>query len=421
MSQEWPQPPPDELQDPWLPDRLRAGGDFLFTVPETVPAIWGKGGDVLWSKGEALMIVGPSGVGKTTLVGQLVEARIGLARELLELPVEPATSKVLYLAMDRPHQIARALSRTFRHHDRDEVNERLTFWQGPPVVDVAKHPETLVGLARLAGAETLIVDSLKDAAIGLKEDEVGAGYNRARQMCLVEGVELVELHHQTKYGPNGTKPTTLADVYGSAWITAGAGSVVLLWGKGGDPIVELSHLKQPADEVGPLKITHDHLAGRSSVWHQTDILSIARLAGARGVTARGISAALFSTERPSEAELEKARRRLVALAKRGELVEVKGAAGTKEPSVWFAAHDPTHDPTAPSPPWGITQPTLTPRLGDDAARDDPTGDPTDPTGPLTPRSTTPVRGGTVGSGREMCDECSQFDHSTTCSRKKSAS
>jgi hypothetical protein len=34
-------------------------------------------------------------------------------------------------------------------------------------------------------------------------------------------------------------------------ITAGAGSVVLLWGAAGDPIVEWRHLKQPAAEVGP--------------------------------------------------------------------------------------------------------------------------------------------------------------------------
>ncbi len=61
-----------------------------------------------WVEGEALLIVGPSGVGKTTLTGQLVRARMGLGDGLvLGMPVSPGR-RVLYLAMDRPAQIARA-------------------------------------------------------------------------------------------------------------------------------------------------------------------------------------------------------------------------------------------------------------------------------------------------------------------------
>ena len=58
-------------------------------------------------------------------------------------------------------------------------------------------------------------------------------------------IEVVVSHHQRKATGYNKKPTTLADVYGSTWLTAGAGSVVLLWGEAGDPIVELTHLGSP--------------------------------------------------------------------------------------------------------------------------------------------------------------------------------
>jgi hypothetical protein len=35
-----------------------------------------------------------------------------------------------------------------------------------------------------ADADTVVVDSLKDAAIGLSHDDVGSAYNRARQIAI---------------------------------------------------------------------------------------------------------------------------------------------------------------------------------------------------------------------------------------------
>ena len=89
---------------------------------------------------------------------------------------------------------------------------------------------------------------------------MGGNVNRAVQYVVVEGIEVVGLHHQRK-GQGGAKPNGLEDVYGSTWLTAGMGSVVLLWGAAGDPNVELRHLKQPVAEVGPLRIEHDQLTG----------------------------------------------------------------------------------------------------------------------------------------------------------------
>ena len=91
----------------------------------------------------------------------------------------------------------------------------------------------------------VIVDSLKDAAVRLSEDAVGAQWNRARQHLLAQGCQVLELHHSTKRGPAGAPISGVADIYGSTWLTSGCGSIILLTGEPGDPIVSFRHVKQP--------------------------------------------------------------------------------------------------------------------------------------------------------------------------------
>lgn len=172
---------------PALSSRMVDGDVFILDAPDHVSAVWGRGDQVLWSEGESLVIAGMPGVGKTTLAAQIVRARICDENEVLGLPVSATSSRVLYLAMDRPRQIARALRRTLGHLPRELVADRLRFWPGPPILDIAKHRETLAGYASSVGADTIVVDSLKNAAVGLVDDEVGSGYNRARQMAIAEG------------------------------------------------------------------------------------------------------------------------------------------------------------------------------------------------------------------------------------------
>jgi replicative DNA helicase len=303
---------------PRIPAPYRDGGSFIFDIPDKIPAIWGAGQDVLWAEGEALMIVGSSGVGKTTLTGQVVRGLL-FGGDVLGLPVKQLDGPVLYLAMDRPKQIARSLARHFSPSERDHVADNLIIWPGPPQMDLAKYPATLVEMCKKVNAAAVVVDSLKDAAIGLSEDAVGAGYNNARQQALAAGIEVLELHHQVKRGPNGEAPTSLADVYGSAWLTGGAGSVALLSGVAGDTIVGFSHLKQPAETVGPFKVLHDHPRGISSVHNTADPLHMAEAAGPEGITVTDFARALYDSEKPSKNEIEKARRRLDSLVKKSLL------------------------------------------------------------------------------------------------------
>ncbi|MGJ6963272.1 AAA family ATPase [Streptosporangium sp. G11] len=296
-----------------------SGAAFVLDTPAEVPALWGRSPSVLWAPGEALMVVGRNGVGKTTLAHQLVAGRLGIAQLVLGYPIVPGRGRVLYLACDRPRQIARAMQRLFTEAHRDILHERLVVWQGPPPADFAKNTKLLAQMCIKAEADTVIIDSLKDVALGLSEDAVGAAYNRARQEAITSGVEVLELHHQKKVGNSGGKPNELGDVYGSTWITAGTGSVILLDGNPGDPVVDFRHLKQPATEVGPFQVLHDHDAGLSSIYEARSLLSLTRNFP-HGITAQAAAQALFEVTEPSKAEIQKARRKLEGHVTSGRMV-----------------------------------------------------------------------------------------------------
>jgi replicative DNA helicase len=262
-------------------------------------------------------------------VQQLALGRCGFEAyaDLLGFPIIPGQKRVLYLAMDRPKQAARSFRRMVGEPWRAALDAKLIVWQGPPPYDLARFPDILTRLCEEANADTVIVDSLKDAAIGLTDDEVGAGYNRARQHAIVNGIQVAELHHMRKASAAKAEHPTIDEVYGSTWITSGAGSVILLNGKPGDPIVSLYHLKQPAVEVGPFKVMHDQASGRSTIWHTTDLVLLAEQAG--GIAAVDAAKALFETDKPTASEREKARRRLVKLEQQGLLVTIQRGDDTK--------------------------------------------------------------------------------------------
>jgi len=323
--------------------RTAPGGSFVLDAPPMPPAVWGAGQNVAWAQGEALMLCGPAGVGKTTVAVQLVAGRLGLGgiEDVFGLPVRQGAGRVLYLAMDRPPQISRAMARLFSERDRKALDENLVIWKGPPPRDLAKQSDVLVQMCSLAKADTVVVDSLKDAATKLSDDEVGGGYNRARQRALVEGIEVLELHHQRKAGGDNKRPSKLDDVYGSTWLTAGAGSVILLWGEPGDPVVELVHLKQPAEQLGPWTVVHNHDAGRSEIDRQPDVLTLVRNQRQVGMTAKMLAKLLREHGEPTRSDTERARRRLDGLERQGLLKSSTGQRGRSEgnETVYFIAGD----------------------------------------------------------------------------------
>lgn len=307
-------------------NRLATGAAIL-DAPAAPVSVWGDGHRCLWASGEPFILAGPDGVGKTTVAQQLTLSRIGLRTgTLLGMPVAPDDGRVLYIAADRPSQALRSFRRMVTDDDRQLLDERLVLWRGPLPFDIAKQPEALIVLAKQVGAATVVIDSLKDIAADLSKEEVGQRLNGAFQAAVAEGVEVCALHHQRKAQTGAGKPRHLADVYGSRWITAGAGSVLMLWGEPGDLVVEADHLKQPDEQIGPLKLLHDHAAGTTTVVDQVDAWDIVQRSR-NGTTAFAVACALFATIGPDRNETEKARRQLERLAKEGKIHRKAGNKG----------------------------------------------------------------------------------------------
>ena len=307
------------------PRRALDAADWLEAQPEGTPAVWGSKDAVLWAEGEPLMLYGPDGVGKTSVAQQLVLHLCGVRQDVLcGLPVRQSERPVLYLACDRPRQARRSLYRMVPKERHAELRGRLLIWEGPLPFAIHASPRALLDFCLLHDAGVVVIDSLKDVAVELTKPEIALKINQAFQWLNANGVELLILHHPRK-DPAGVpaKPKSLEDVYGDRNFVAGMGSVVLLWGKGGDPIVELHHLKQPAGEYGPAKLLHDHDAGVTVLYEHATIGEILGRAAGRALTVAQVASLFFGSVDPSKNELEKTRRQLRKLVEENLAVETK--------------------------------------------------------------------------------------------------
>lgn len=286
-------------------------GLALFNIPEEIPALWGHGDDVLWAEGEGLMVAAPQGVGKTTIAQQLVVHGLGIrSAPLLGHRVRPMRS-VLYLALDRPRQALRSMRRMVSDGDRDALAKGLQIWEGPLPRPLVGSPQLLVEMCSHVNADVLIIDSLKDVAPGLSEDAVGASVNSAIQHVIAARIDVLTLHHTRKTNSESGK-RTIDDIYGSTWLTSGMGSVLLLEGRAGSESVRATHVKQPADEVGPLSLRHDHQLGMTTLQSGSDPLKI--LVSLTGwISAKEFSMALSGDPSPERRLVEQARRQLEKL------------------------------------------------------------------------------------------------------------
>ncbi|HTA32999.1 MAG TPA: AAA family ATPase [Solirubrobacteraceae bacterium] len=284
--------------------QLLDGGEFIIDPPKHVAAIWGKAQDVAWQQGESLLLVGPTGVGKGGVLQQVALRRMGiLTGDLLGYPVQADPERLtVYLAMDRPAQITRSFKRMVLDDHRAPLRERLRVWKGALPFDLVKHPEQLaefvLEIGALAGRPvgSVFVDSIKDLASKLSTDETGGAINRAFSLVLAADIELAASHHQRKATAENKKPTKVDDVFGSTWITAGAGSVILLWGEPGDTTIELSHLKPAAEPLGPFEIEHDHDHGITTRPERADPWSVLQAATNGGVTVADATNAIYGTK-----------------------------------------------------------------------------------------------------------------------------
>jgi energy-coupling factor transporter ATP-binding protein EcfA2 len=329
--------------------RAMSGLDFLEHDLDSDP-VWG-GNEVLWAKGEGAVIAGPQGTGKSTLAQQLCLRRLGIIKsKLLGYTVATDDRPVLYLAMDRPPQIRRSLRRMVAMADEDArtvLRDRLVVWSGPVPLKANEAPKTFCEWVRRRGREPglVIVDSLKDLVSGLIDDAHGIGFNDAMQMVLETlGCEFLTLHHQRKPTVGNSKPNKLADLYGNTWFTAGQGSVISLWGQPGDAAVELSHLKQPQEKVGPLTVNHSHFAGTSlSVDVPAQLLEHA-MAWGGPFSAKAIARRVYGLADDQdlpEAQRSKVRRELDKLVRSGALKHEAGTSGGdgggKKDALWSVA------------------------------------------------------------------------------------
>jgi replicative DNA helicase len=164
------------------PTQAVPGGAAILDEPEGVPAVWGHDTEVAWSEGEPLLIVGPPGVGKTTLAQQVALRRIGIGGpSLLGLPVARDERPVLYVAADRPRQAVRSMRRMVTEADRRALDAGLIVWRGPLPFHLPSEPERLAAMADHYKVGTVVVDSLNYVPAATLENPRGtsAGVNTA--------------------------------------------------------------------------------------------------------------------------------------------------------------------------------------------------------------------------------------------------
>lgn len=313
-----------EGDGPWWLEQVQHGAEFLQDAGHAPVAIWGQDSRVLWSSGEPFLLVGAEGVGKTTLGQQLALRRAGVGPPgLLELDVADDGARVLYVAADRPRQAQRSLARMVTEADGPKLRERLRVWKGPLPFDVAAEPAALLRMAQELEATTVILDSLKDVCADLERPEAGGRIREALQRLVGSDIEVLALHHPRKEGRDSKPAERLTDTYGARWLISGAGSVASLVGEAGGRVVELRHLKQPLETVGPLTVVHDHESGESRLHHARALHEL--IAGsADGLTATAAAIEQFGAARPTRAQTQRARRELEQLVADGRFERIEG-------------------------------------------------------------------------------------------------
>ena len=150
-------------------------------------------------------------------------------------------------------------------------------------------PGLLLEMAQEADAGFVVVDSLKDMALRLSEDEVGSAINSAHQLLVANGIDVLSLHHPRK--PPGrdhadSRPI-IDDLYGSAWLAAGAGSVLFL--AKNPTSVEATQVKSPDGIECTFRFRIDTTTGGLASGAEDEVLVAIRDAGPDGISTKDVA------------------------------------------------------------------------------------------------------------------------------------
>ena len=306
--------------------RIKDGADWLLDGGTKPDPLWGQDGTMLAVRHQPTVIAGPPGAGKTVIAGHLMLGIMGVPGRgaLLGQPVTPIDGKVLYLASDRPDQARLSLLRMV---NPEHVRGRLAVWEGPPPADIVKHTTLLLEMAEACDAQMVVVDSLKDIALRLSDDEVGAAVNMAIQHVIAAGIELIALHHPRKLGgeDSAAKPRRLDDLYGSAWLTAGAGSVLYLHPTGNGH-VELEQFKTPNGQEAKMRFRHDPDTGETSMVDNPahKVMAVIAESGHGGISVMHIARCLCGDGDPDDRTRKQVERAVQHLEENGRVEKVPG-------------------------------------------------------------------------------------------------
>ena len=266
------------LTPSWQPSdwekNVYPAGDWALEERATPRMVMGRDSRILWADGESLVIVADTGYGKSSLSNNIVQAGIGLADDVLGFEVR-RFERVLYIAADRPMQTRYNLRRMITEDTREYWNEHVHIHDGPLPFYLNEKPEYMGMFAKMTRekwgakpADCVIIDSLMNVATGLSDDEEGIKVNAALQAVCREGIQLLVTHHprkgQSMRGKKGDdNMPTLDDVFGSKFITGGAGSVIYLHNHDIiDGSLEVTHLKSPAGPVDFHRICFENETGK---------------------------------------------------------------------------------------------------------------------------------------------------------------
>lgn len=243
-------------------------GDAVLDLPSVSPN-WGPPDCPLTAAGQSTLIFGPDGTGKSTVAQHYTKARLALpgwsggmlGEPVLPLPVDQS---VLYLAADRPIQILEGFQRGLTDEHRALLHGRLTFWQGPPPIDLTTPAGQRWLLSKIeeTNAALLVLDSRKDFGDVLDQREVSR-LNRLLKQLDAAGVEVVVLHHCVQKGDSLKVPADLTHVFGLREVYSGMGSVMQIKGRPGATDVVLHQVKPIRDLHPPIKVSYDHAGGRA--------------------------------------------------------------------------------------------------------------------------------------------------------------